>query len=54
MRTSFNGGMQLPKAHGDLRHHLAPPRRVFRERVPVGAVRLANLCSSVSRRAYAD
>lgn len=42
-RTGVDGGVQLHEARGDLRHHLAPPHRVLRERVPVGAVRLADL-----------
>ena len=43
--TCFDGGLQLAQAGGDLRVHLALPRGVLRERVPVCAERLADLHS---------
>ena len=45
-RTSLDGGLQLAQARGDLRVHLALPRGVLREGVPVGAERLADLAAA--------
>jgi hypothetical protein len=44
--TSVDGAVELPEPSSDLRVHLALARWVLWERVPVGAVRLADLVAS--------